>query len=280
MLFFICDKISSYGNALNASFISRATEGATEGAISGASILNKRRLMRSIPTALSGLKLRRILLTMGGVIGGTVHSTSRCFLELKNLCSSSEFQLTLCKVDLKLSPTDLNVCETDQLSLFGQRSNWPSCAECLDIINYSSALKREIWKHSRLEKPITREERAETSSAAFIKFGFSIARGKNWETQERVFEEEGLILNLSLKRGSLRKYKDYSWAFENDEETDIFSVQTNFKSNFSKSQTGFKKPKRGKWKIGLSWSRFRFNLENWWTTTITEILKFLVEVPF
>ena len=56
--------------------------------------------------------------------------------------------------------------------------------------------------HSRLEKPIIREERAETSSAAFIKFGFSIARGKNWETQERVFEEEGLILNLSLKRGS------------------------------------------------------------------------------
>ena len=79
MLFFICDKISCYGNALNASFISRATEGA----ISGASILNKRRLMRSIPTALSGLILRRILLTMGGV-GGTVHSTSRCFLELKN----------------------------------------------------------------------------------------------------------------------------------------------------------------------------------------------------
>ena len=144
MLFFICDKISCYGNALNASFISRAKEGATEGAISGASILNKRGLMRSIPTALSGLILRRILLTMGGVIGRTVHSTSRCFLELKDLCSSSEFQLTLCKVDFKLSPTDLNVCETDQLSLFCQRSNWPSCAECLDIINYSSALKREI----------------------------------------------------------------------------------------------------------------------------------------
>ena len=75
--------------------------------------------------------------------------------------------------------------------------------------------------HSRLEKPIIREERAETSSAAFIKFGFSIARGKNWETQERVFEEEGLILNLSLKRGSLRTYKNYSWAFENDKKTDM-----------------------------------------------------------
>ena len=71
--------------------------------------------------------------------------------------------------------------------------------------------------HSRLEKPIIREERAETSAAAFIKFAFSIARSNKWETQERVFEEEGLIFNLSLKRGSLRKYKDYSWAFENDE---------------------------------------------------------------
>ena len=73
--------------------------------------------------------------------------------------------------------------------------------------------------HSRLEKPIIREERAETSLAAFIKFGFSIARSHKWETQERFFEEEGLFFNLSLKRGSLRKYKDYSWAFENDEKT-------------------------------------------------------------
>ena len=93
--------------------------------------------------------------------------------------------------------------------------------------------------HSRLEKPVIAEERAGTSSAAFIKFGFSIARGKNWETQERVFEEEGLILNLSLKRGSLRTYKDYSWAFENDEKTDIFSMKDDFKSDFSKTQTSF-----------------------------------------
>ena len=71
--------------------------------------------------------------------------------------------------------------------------------------------------HSRLDKPIIREERAETSAAAFIKFAFSIARSNKWETQERVFEEQGLIFNLSLKRGSLRKYKDYSWVFENDE---------------------------------------------------------------
>ena len=121
--------------------------------------------------------------------------------------------------------------------------------------------------HSRLEKPIIREERAETSSAAFIKFGFSIAKSKNWETQERVFEEEGLILNLSLKRGSLRKYKDYSWAFENDEKTDIFSMSADFKSDFPKTQIGFQIPKSGKWKMDLFWNRTRFNLENWWTTT-------------
>ena len=100
--------------------------------------------------------------------------------------------------------------------------------------------------HSRLEKPIIREERAETSAAAFIKFAFSIARSNKWETQERVFEEEGLIFNLSLKRGSLRKYKDYSWAFENDEKTDIFSMKADFKSDFSKTQTSFQKPKSGK----------------------------------
>ena len=64
--------------------------------------------------------------------------------------------------------------------------------------------------HSRLEKPIIGKERTETSAAAFIKVGFSIARSNKWETQERIFEEEVLIFNLSLKRGSLRKYKDYS----------------------------------------------------------------------
>ena len=86
-----------------------------------------------------------------------------------------------------------------------------------------------------------REERAETSLVAFIKLGFSIARSYMWETQERVFKEEGLIINLSLKRGSLRKYKDYSWAFENDEKTDIFSMKADFKRDFSKTQTGFQK---------------------------------------
>ena len=103
-----------------------------------------------------------------------------------------------------------------------------------------------VWMHSRLEKPIIREKRAETSLAAFIKLGFPIARINNWEPQERVFEEERLIFNLSLKRGSLRKYKDYSWAFENDEKTDIFSMKADFKSDFSKTQTGFQKPKSGK----------------------------------
>ena len=53
--------------------------------------------------------------------------------------------------------------------------------------------------HSRLEKPIIREERAETSLVAFIEFGFPISRSNNWQTQERVFEEKGLIFYLSLK---------------------------------------------------------------------------------
>ena len=133
-------------------------------------------------------------------------------------------------------------------------------AEGLDIINYSLALKREIWMESRLEKPIIREERAETSAAALTKFAFSIARSNKWETQERVFEEEGLIFNLSLKREGFRKYKDFFWAFENDEKTDIFSMKANLKSDFSKTQTCFQKPKSGK--------------------NDTSVLKFLVEVPF
>ena len=64
--------------------------------------------------------------------------------------------------------------------------------------------------HSRLEKPIISEERAETSAAVLIKFAFSVTRSNKGETQERGFEEEELILDLSLKRRSLRKYKDYS----------------------------------------------------------------------
>ena len=60
------------------------------------------------------------------------------------------------------------------------------------------------------------------------------------------FEEEELIVYLSLKRGSLRNYEDYSWVFENDEKTDIFSRKAHFKSDFSKTQTGFQKPKSGK----------------------------------
>ena len=75
------------------------------------------------------------------------------------------------------------------------------------------------------------------------------------------------MFNLSLKRGSLRKYKDYSWAFANDEKTDIFSMKADFKSDFSKTQTCFQKPKSGKKNMEPSWNRIRFNLENWWTTT-------------
>ena len=121
--------------------------------------------------------------------------------------------------------------------------------------------------HSRLEKPIISEERAETSAAVLIKFAFSVARSNKGETQERGFEEEELILDLSLKRRSLRKYKDYSWAFENEEKTDIFGMSADFKSDFSKTQTGFQIPKSGKWKMDLFWNRTRVNLENWWTTT-------------
>ena len=92
-----------------------------------------------------------------------------------------------------------------------------------------------VWMDSRLEKPIIREKRAETSLAAFIKLGFPIARINNWETQERVFEEERLIFNLSLKRGSLRKYKDYSWAFENDEKNGHFKYEGRFQKRFFKN---------------------------------------------
>ena len=46
-----------------------------------------------------------------------------------------------------------------------------------------------------------REKRAETSAAAVMKFAFSIARSNKWEAQERFFEEEELIFNLSLKGG-------------------------------------------------------------------------------
>ena len=54
-------------------------------------------------------------------------------------------------------------------------------AECMDIISYSSG---------------------------------------NTEPGAGFFEEEGLIFNLSWKRESLRKYRDYSLAFENDEKTE------------------------------------------------------------
>ena len=45
--------------------------------------------------------------------------------------------------------------------------------------------------HSRLEKPIIREERAETSAAALIKFAFLIARSNKRETQELLLKRKG-----------------------------------------------------------------------------------------
>ena len=44
-------------------------------------------------------------------------------------------------------------------------------------------------------------------------------------------------------------------------------MKADFKSDFSKTQTGIQKPKSGKYKMDLSWNRIRFNLGNWWTTT-------------
>ena len=119
-----------------------------------------------------------------------------------------------------------------------------------------------VWMHSRLEKPIIREKRAETSLAAFIKLGFPIARMNNWETQERVFEEERLIFNLSLKRGSLRKYKDYSWAFENDEKRTFLVWRPISKAIFQKLKPASKNPGAGsrKW---IFPETMRFNSENW-----------------
>ena len=68
-------------------------------------------------------------------------------------------------------------------------------AECLDIIGYSWALKREIWMRSRLGKPTIREERAETGATAWVKLARPIARSNHWETQGRDFEEEGFTFN-------------------------------------------------------------------------------------
>ena len=58
-------------------------------------------------------------------------------------------------------------------------------------------------------------------------------------------------------------------------------MKADFKSDFSKTQTCFQKPKSGEKNMEPSWNRIRFNLENWWTTTtIPRSFKILVEVPF
>ena len=100
--------------------------------------------------------------------------------------------------------------------------------------------------HSRLEKPIIREERAETSLAAFIEFGFPISRCNNWQTQERVFEEKGLIFYLSLKEEVWESLRTIPEPLKMTKKLTFLSMKADFKSDFSKTQTGFQKPKSGK----------------------------------
>ena len=71
-------------------------------------------------------------------------------------------------------------------------------------------------------KPIIREERAKISTAALIKLVFPIARGNKSKTLEQIFKEGGFYLIKSLKRESLRKYKVYSFTFENVQKTGPF----------------------------------------------------------
>ena len=79
----------------------------------------------------------------------------------------------------------------------------------------------------------------------------------------------------------MRKYKDYSWAIENDEKTDIFSMKADFKSDFSKTQTSSKN-------LRVENERWIFpETESVLTWIIAErqppllaVLKFLIEVPF
>lgn len=85
-----------------------------------------------------------------------------------------------------------------------------------------------------LDRLRIREERAETSPVAFIKLAWQIFRNNKLETQDRAFEEVGIIFDLSQKASSLRKYKDTS------------ITKADFKGDFSKAQTGFKRPQSEK----------------------------------
>ena len=67
----------------------------------------------------------------------------------------------------------------------------PHRAECLDIINYSSALRREILMLSRLEKPVIREEMAETSAAALINSLFQLPGAISERPKSGVLKRNG-----------------------------------------------------------------------------------------
>ena len=58
--------------------------------------------------------------------------------------------------------------------------------------------------HSRLEKPIIREERAETSAALLIKFAFSIARSNKWKPKSE-FRRGRVNLRFKLKKKKFEK---------------------------------------------------------------------------
>ena len=90
------------------------------------------------------------------------------------------------------------------------------------------------------------------SQAALIKLALRVYRSNKLKTQERAFEEEGLIFNSRIKRRSFTKYKAYHFYLENDEKTGIFCMEAKFQSDFLKTQTSFQKPKSGKWKMDLS----------------------------
>ena len=120
--------------------------------------------------------------------------------------------------------------------------------------------------HSRLEKPIIREERAETSLVAFIEFGFPISRSNNWQTQERVFEEKGLIFYLRLKEEVWESIRTIPEPLKMTKKRTFLVWRPISKAIFQKLKPASKNPRAGnrKW---IFPETMRFNLENWWTTT-------------
>ena len=135
--------------------------------------------------------------------------------------------------------------------------------------------------HSRLEKPIIREERAETSLVAFIEFGFPISRSNNWQTQERVFEEKGLIFYLRLKEEVWESIRTIPEPLKMTKKRTFLVWRPISKAIFQKLKPASKNPRAGNrrwifpetesvltWKIGERQPLF------------LAVLKFVVEVPF